>query len=98
MRWVVIFKDKPEMLQIRARKDLRDTHVAYARAHAELRVGGGLKSDPDLPFCGALWVVELDRKAQVEDLIQRDPFYFPQYRTYEIFTWGKILEDQTAVL
>lgn len=98
MRWVVIFKDTPEMLGIRARKDLRDAHVAYAKAHPELIIGGGLKPEHDKPFCGALWVVEAGTKTEVEALIADDPFYFPEYRTYEIFTWGKLLEDQKAIL
>ena len=98
MRWVVIFKDTAEMLDVRARKDLRDAHVAYARAHDKLLIGGGLRPEAGEPFCGALWVVELDTKAQVEKLITEDPFYFPEYRKFEIFTWGKILEDQTAIL
>jgi len=98
MRWVVVFKDTPEMLKVRARKDLRDAHVAYAKAHPELLIGGGLKQDEDQPFCGALWVVELDTKAEVERLVADDPFYFPDYRQYEMFTWGKILEDQNVTL
>ena len=98
MRWVVIFKDTPEMLDVRARKDLRDAHVAYAEAHPELLIGGGLKEDDGQPFCGALWVVELATKDDVERLVAEDPFYFPEYRRYEIFTWGKILEDRNATL
>ncbi len=97
-RWAVIFKDTAEMLSIRARQDLRDTHVAFAKEHPELLIGGGLKPDTDQPFCGALWIVEADTKAAVETLIQKDPFYVPAHRTFEIFTWGKLLEDQTATL
>ena len=98
MRWVVIFQDTPEMLNIRARKDLRDAHVAYAKEHPELLIGGGLKPDPEKPFCGALWVVELDTREQVENLVIHDPFFVPEFRSYEIFTWGKLLEDQMATL
>lgn len=97
-RWVVLFKDTEDMLDVRARTELRDAHVAYAKAHPELVIGGGLKPDPTQPFCGALWVVEVDTRAQVEALIAGDPFYFPEFREYEIFTWGKLLEDQVAVL
>ena len=86
------------MLAIRARQDLRDAHVAYAKAHSELLIGGGLKPDPDAAFCGALWVVEADSKAQVETLIAADPFYIPEHRRYDIFTWGKIIEDQFVTL
>ena len=98
MRWVVIFKDTPEMLDVRAQKELRDAHVAYAKSHPELLIGGGLKPDKDAPFCGALWVVEVETKAEVEQLILDDPFYFPENRVFEIFTWGKLLEDQSAIL
>lgn len=97
-RWVVIFQDTPDMLAIRARQDLRDAHVAFAKAHPELLIGGGLKPNPNADFCGALWVVETETRAEVETLIKADPFYVPKHRSYEIFTWGKLLEDQTAVL
>lgn len=97
-RWVVIFRDTPEMLDIRARQDLRDAHVAYAKDHPELLIGGGLKPELEADFCGALWVIEAHEKSEVVELISNDPFYFPEYRSYEIFTWGKLLEDQTATL
>lgn len=96
-RYVVIFKDTPDMLTIRADQSKRDAHVAYVKAHPELLIGGGLKPDTDQDFCGALWVVEAERDA-VEALIQNDPFYEPEFRDYEIYAWGKILEDQTATL
>ncbi len=98
MRWAVIFKDAPEMLGVRACGELRNAHVAYAKAHPELLIGGGLKPEADQAFCGALWIVELETRDQVENLVANDPFYFPEYRTFEIFTWGKLLEDQTATL
>ena len=98
MRWAVIFKDTEEMLGIRAQRDLRDGHVAYAKAHPELLIGGGLKPDADGDFCGALWIVEAASKADVIALVEQDPFYVPEYRSFEIYTWGKLLEDQQAVL
>lgn len=97
-RWVVIFKDTADMLGVRAQSRLRDAHVAYVRAHPELLIGGGLKADPDSPFCGALWVVEAATRNEVEQLVRNDPFFVPEYRSFDVFTWGKILEDQAAVL
>jgi uncharacterized protein YciI len=97
-RWVVTFRDQPEMLKIRSDKARRDAHVSYAKAHPELLIGGGLKPDIEADFCGALWVVEAGNRHEVENLIAADPFYVAQYRKYEIFTWGKILEDQTVTL
>ena len=97
-RWVVIFSDAPEMLAVRADQTRRDAHVDYVRAHPELIIGGGLKPAPNEDFNGALWVVEAPTRSDVETLIKNDPFYFPEWRSYNIHVWGKILEDQTAVL
>ena len=97
-RWVVIFKDTSEMLDMRADQSRRGAHVSYVREHPELLIGGGLKPDLDSEFCGALWVVEANTRIEVEQLIENDPFYFEQYREFEIFTWGKILEDQNVSL
>jgi uncharacterized protein YciI len=98
IRWAVIFTDTDEMLTVRADKKLRDAHVAYAKAHPELLIGGGLKPDPDSPFCGAMWIVETRTKDEVVKLVQNDPFYVAEYRRYQIYVWGKLLEDQTATL
>lgn len=97
-RWAVIFHDDPKMLSIRADKSKRDAHVAYARTHPQLLIGGGLKPDLDQDFCGALWVVEADDRQAVVDLVCADPFYIAEYRQFEIYTWGKILDDQTVEL
>lgn len=97
-RWVVLFEDGPEMLAVRSDQGRRDAHVAYAKAHPELLIGGGLKPAPGEDICGALWVVNAQDKQQIETLVENDPFYEPAFRSYRIFTWGKILEDQTATL
>jgi len=98
IRWVVIFQDRAEMLKIRADQTRRDAHVAYVKAHPELRIGGGLRSEPEGDFCGALWVIDAESREAVEQLILDDPFYVPQLRRYEIYTWSKILEDTTVLL
>ena len=97
-RWVVIFKDSNQMLEIRADKALRDRHVSYAKQHPELLIGGGLKPSPNENFCGALWIVESETRLEVEELVLADPFYIAEHRTFEIFSWGKILEDKSVTL
>lgn len=97
-RWAVVFKDTDDMLAVRADQTRRDAHVAYAKAHPQLLIGGGLKPDPDAAFCGALWIVEAATRAEVETLVLEDPFYEASARMFEIFTWGKILEDKTVTL
>ncbi|MEM1342153.1 MAG: YciI family protein [Pseudomonadota bacterium] len=97
-RWAVIFRDTPEMLEIRADQERRDAHVAYAKSHPELLIGGGLKPSAEADFCGALWIVEADTSAEVERLVREDPFFVPKLREFEIYLWGKILEDRTVTL
>jgi len=74
-RWAVIFRDEPEMLKIRADRSLRDAHVAYAKSHPELLIAGGLKPNTNTEFCGALWIVEADKRENVETLVREDPFF-----------------------
>lgn len=97
-RWAVVFTDTPDMLEIRKNRDKRDAHVAYVRAHPELLIGGGLKLEPAANFCGALWIVEAENHADVVELIEGDPFYEPAFRHFDIYVWGKILEDQNTTL
>lgn len=97
-RWAVIFEDTPDMMDIRADPARRDAHVAYARAHPKLLIGGGLRPGPEAAFCGALWIVEAGTRDEVVRLIENDPFYEPRHRRFEIFTWGKIVEDVDVTL
>ena len=98
IRWVVIFSDTEGMLDIRNDRGLRDAHIRYATDNPTLLIGGGLKRDPEQQFCGAMWVVEADTRDEVINLIENDPFYVPEHRSFEIFTWGKILENETVNL
>lgn len=97
-RWAVIFRDEPEMLEVRADKTRRDAHVAYVISHPELLIGGGLRPDTEADFCGALWIVEAANQEDVVALVRADPFFVEGYRQFEVFVWGKILEDQTVTL
>lgn len=97
-RWAVLFRDAPAMMDIRADTARRNAHAAYVEDQPELRIGGGLKPDTDGDFCGGLWIFEAEGRIEVEHLIHGNPFYVPACRSCEIFTWGKILEDRTAVL
>jgi uncharacterized protein YciI len=73
-------------------------HVQYVKDHPELLIGGGLKPETTENFCGALWVVEAEGKQEVGKLVLDDPFYFPEFREFEVFLWGKILEGKTVIL
>ncbi|MCI5096595.1 MAG: hypothetical protein MRY77_09805 [Rhodobacteraceae bacterium] len=82
--WTVTFSDTSEMMKIRADKARRERHIAYMRAHPEIRVADGLRVVPKQDFNGAIWTVEADSRRAVERLIQKDPYYVPSIRSYRI--------------
>jgi uncharacterized protein len=97
MRWIAIFTDTPDMLEIRkAREPL---HLAYLRANAaEILIGGGCREGPGEPFVGGLWVLDVASRARAVELIERDPYFVAAFRSYRLLTWGKALADSQVSL
>ena len=96
-RWVVIFDDNLEMLDVRRKFGAQ--HLDYLRANsARILIGGGLRNAPGEPFVGGLWVVEADGRDEIVKLVENDPYYHPEFRSFKILTWGKALEDRATTL
>ena len=88
MRLVVIFNDKPGMMEHRALNE--KAHFGYLDQHcSEILVGGGLRNEPGASFVGGLWVLEVESFERAEELVQNDPYYVSNLRSYEILVWGK---------
>lgn len=91
MRLVAIFKDKPEMMEHRAQHEPK--HLAYLEVHqTEILIGGGLRPEPGGKFVGGLWVLEVDSFERATELIENDPYYRPDLRSYELLVWGKAVD------
>jgi uncharacterized protein YciI len=79
------------MLAIRER--LRASHHGFLRAHAgTIRRAGALCSAADAPPSGALWLLDVSSREQAISLIERDPYFHPQYRKYRLFEWKWALD------
>ena len=95
-RWAVIFDDTPGMLP--HRKKYWVDHLAYLKEHKDkILVGGGLRHDPDAPFVGGLWIVESETRDDVVELVLRDPYFNSEHRRFEIFFWGKAIEQAVTI-
>ncbi len=94
MYFVVRFKDKPESLDIRQRF-LAD-HLQWLDQHqSAVLVAGSLRAGPEAAPEGALWVVEAESRAAVEELFQTDPFWAQGLRqSYEILLWSKAFPER----
>jgi uncharacterized protein YciI len=85
-RWVCIFDDTPQMLAIRS--DRRASHHAFLTENADkILRAGSLCPNGDDPPIGGLWILNVAGRDEAAALIERDPYYVPQHRTYRLFEW-----------
>lgn len=96
-RWIVIFDDAEGMLEVRKRHGAE--HLAYLEANKDkILIGGGLRPAPGEPFVGGLWVLEVANRDEAVQLVEKDPYFRPEFRKYRVLTWGKALEDRFITL
>ena len=88
--WIVIFQDSPEML---ARREQHfSAHVAYLTSRPEIFVdGASLSKNENSPPSGGIWIVQARNRADIVHLIEADPMFHPELRTYQIFATNKRL-------
>ncbi|MES2945862.1 MAG: YciI family protein [Pseudomonadota bacterium] len=97
MRWIAIFTDTPEMLDIRRERE--HLHLAYLQANdSEILIAGGCREAPGAVFVGGLWVLSVDSRERAVELIENDPYYVPSCRSYQLLIWGKAFADKMVVL
>lgn len=97
MRWIAIFSDTPEMMGIR--RERQDLHFEYLRRHAsEILIAGGCREASGGDFVGGLWVLEVASRERAVELIEQDPYFVPNCRTYKLLTWGKAFADLPVLL
>src|SRR5436190_23699731 len=97
MRWVAIFEDTAEMLEVRRARESR--HLEYLHKHSdEILLAGGLREAPGAAFVGGLWVLEVASRERAVQLVEGDPYFAPAHRKYRLLTWGKALAERQVVL
>ena len=97
MRWIAIFNDTPDMLAVRTARE--PLHLAYLGKYAsEILLAGGSRSEPGGEFIGGLWVLEVATRERAVELIEKDPYYVPACRSYQLRTWGKAFADKQVLL
>jgi uncharacterized protein YciI len=98
MLFVVRFTDDPQRLA--TRKQFLPDHLAWLEAHKEsVLVPGSLRPEPDGAPVGACWIVEAQDKAEVQRLVQSDPFWVQGLRqSYEILHWLKAFPERQVLV
>jgi uncharacterized protein len=97
MRWIALFEDTADMLQVRRQHEA--AHLAYLVAfEREVLIAGGLRDTPNEPFVGGLWVLEVSSRDRAIQLVERDPYFIHGGRRYRLHVWGKALADKQVLL
>jgi uncharacterized protein YciI len=96
MLFVVRFTNNPDRLGLLSQ--YYPAHLQWLKEHSSaVLVPGALRSEPDAPPVGGLWIVQADSKAEVEALFQTDPFWAQGLRQgFEIFYWHKAFPDKAV--
>lgn len=90
MRFIVLFEDTPEMLDVRQSRE--PAHLAFLEANRrEIPMAGGLRNEHGGAYVGGLWVFEVSSRERAVELIESDPYYKGHPRSYRLLVWGKAL-------
>jgi len=90
MRYVVIFEESPEMVQVRRTRE--PAHLEFLEKHRdEIPMAGGLRDEHGGPYVGGLWVFDVKSRSRAVELIESDPYYVACPRKYRLLAWGKAL-------
>ena len=96
MLFIARFTNDPEKSALIPQ--LYPAHVEWLKKNeAKILVPGAVRSDPNAPPVGGVWIVQADSKAEVEELFRTDPFWVNGLRQgYEILYWSKAFPDKTV--
>jgi len=97
MLFAVRFTDKPEQMTLRLA--LMDAHLQWLRRHqGKVLAAGSLRPQPEADAVGGLWIVEAADKAEVEALLQSDPFWSGGLREgVEILSWHRAFPEPVMI-
>jgi hypothetical protein len=98
MLFIVQLTDRPGSLALRLQ--LLSAHLEWLEQNqASVRVAGSLRHDPDAAPVGGCWIVDAARKANVEALVRRDPFWIGGLRvSCQVFHWSKAFPERLTAL
>ena len=96
MLFILRFTNKPDKASLIGQ--YYPAHVEWLKERQSvILVPGAIRSDPDAPPIGGLWIVKAETKAEVEELFRTDPFWLQGLRqSYEILYWSKAFPDKAV--
>ena|SRR6185503_5047892 len=98
MLFILRFTNNPERVHLVPQ--LYPAHVEWLKEReSTILVPGAIRTDPEAPPVGGLWIVNAESKAEVEQLFKTDPFWVQGLRQgYEILYWSKAFPDKKVAI
>ena len=95
MPWIILSEDHPDMRHLRQDQSLMDAHVAYEQETSGLILAAGsTRTDDGETPTGGLLILDVETRAEAEDLFNDDPFTKAGMRTNVIMTrWYRAFWD-----
>lgn len=93
MLFVVQFRDDPEKRHLRP--ELLPAHLEFLKQYeSKVRVAGSLRHESDDRAIGGMWIVDVEKFAQVKELYVEDPFWAGGLRaSVEVYRYAKAFPE-----
>ena len=77
------------------RPELMAAHLEFLRANdAKVRVAGSLRKESDDRAVGGMWIVDVEKFAEVHELYSQDPFWTGGLRaSVEVYRYAKAFPE-----
>lgn len=90
MKFIILFEDAPDA-DPSIRKTHMEQHLSFLESHSDMIEAAGQLSDDGGGGRDGLWIVEAERKEDVEHLIHEDPFWPTGLRkSFAILKWTQV--------
>jgi uncharacterized protein YciI len=98
MLFILRFTNKPDKADLI--NQYYPAHVQWLSEHtSNVLVPGAIRTDPNAPPVGGLWIVRAESRVEVEELFRTDPFWVNGLRqSFEILYWSKAFPDKTVAV
>jgi uncharacterized protein len=90
MKFIILFEDA-QGADPNIRKTHMAEHLSFLESHSDMIEAAGPLSDDGGEGRGGLWIIEAERKEDVERLIHEDPFWPTGLRkSFSILKWTQV--------
>ena len=98
MKFIILFEDNPDIPQ-----NIRQLHMQqnlqFLEDNADTIRSAGPLFESDGNSAGGLWIVDVEKEAEIETLIHTDPFWETGLRkSHKVLKWRQVFENGVRLI